>query len=43
MPNDVTIVFVDNVIYQAMSEIRYRFFKRPEEYKNSELYQSIFR
>ena len=31
--NDVTIISVDNIIYQTISEIRYRFSQRPDEYR----------
>ena len=31
--NDVTILSVDNMIYQAISEIRYSFSRRPDEYR----------
>ena len=30
--NDVTIISVDNMIYEAIPEIRYRFSKRSDEY-----------
>ena len=31
--NDVTILSVDNMIYQAIFEIRYSFSRRPDEYR----------
>ena len=31
--NDVTIISVGNMIYQSISEIRYRFSKRPDEHR----------
>ena len=31
--NDFTIISVYNMIYQAISEIRYSFSKRPDEYR----------
>ena len=31
--NDVTIISMDNMIYQAIFEIRYSFSTRPDEYR----------